>query len=41
VEESELSSHFVDDWSLVLAVLPAEIESRVDDFLAPQDPGTR
>jgi membrane protein required for colicin V production len=38
VEESELASHFVDDWSLVLAVLPAEIEGRVDDFLAPQDP---
>jgi membrane protein required for colicin V production len=38
VDESKLARNFVDDWSFVLAILPSEIEDRVDDFLVPPPP---
>jgi len=38
VADSSLAWNFVDDWSFLLAVLPAEIEDRIDDFLVPPPP---
>jgi membrane protein required for colicin V production len=38
VDESKIAKNFVDDWSFLLAILPAEIEDRIDDFLVPPPP---
>jgi membrane protein required for colicin V production len=40
IAESSIAKNFVDDWSFLLAVLPADIEDRVDDFLVPPPPPT-
>jgi membrane protein required for colicin V production len=40
VDESSIARHFVDDWSFLLAILPTEIEDRVDGFLVPTPPPT-